>query len=102
MFLMPFTRSISNDTDASNKPDVTGVHLQHLARGQVVLDDLTVELDPRRARARHALQDEALAAEEARAELLLEADLERDARQPAQVTAAVHHVLAACRRARAA
>ena len=76
-------------------PDVAGVDPDRLPRRELVLDDLAVELDPGVAGARHLLEDEAGAAEETGADLLLEPDRQLDARHAAQVAGAVDHVLVA-------
>ena len=53
--------------------DVPGVHPQRLARGQLIADQLAGQFDPGPALAADALQQEALAREDACAEGLLEA-----------------------------
>src|SRR5581483_2771227 len=64
-------------------------------RREVVLDDVAVQLDERAAAAGEALEDEAGAAEDARAEALLQVDAELDAGVAADEAVPVDGVLAA-------
>src|SRR5487761_1629035 len=70
--------------------DVTRVHEQRLARLQRVGGQLAGQLDPRPALTVQPLQDEALAAPQAAAERLLQADARGHARRAAQPAALVH------------
>ena len=74
---------------------VTGVHHQGLAGVQVVLHDMAVKLGEGHAPAGEFLHDEALAAEEAGAQLLLEKDGQLDALLAGQEAALLHHQLPA-------
>src|SRR5690242_19431477 len=55
-----------------------GIDFQHLVGAERVLHDLAIQADERHARPGQALHDKALAAEEARAELLAELDIQPD------------------------
>ena len=74
-------------------PDMTGVDAQALAGGELVGRDLSGELDPGRAVALEALEEEALPTEDGAAEGLLHGDGRRDVRRPAQPAVAMDYVL---------
>src|ERR1700757_2773043 len=67
--------------DAGRKgSDVSRMHPQHLAGREVFGDNFARKLDPRDALAGDVLQEESVAAEDARAERLLEANSDVDLR----------------------
>src|SRR4029079_5609499 len=78
-------------------PDMAGVDAEQLAWRQVEHANLAVEFHPRLTRPAQLLQDEALTAEDAGPELLLEADRELDALGRTQEPAALDHQLPARR-----
>src|ERR1019366_2257148 len=71
------------------------VHAQRLAGGQLVPDHFTGQLSPGAALAADALQDEALTAEHARGEGLLETGRDLDAGAAGEEPMPVNHVVAA-------
>ena len=74
---------------------ISGIHHQGLTGVQVVFHDMPVELGEGNPPAGELLHDEALAAEEAGAQLLLEKDGQLDARLAGQEAALLHHQLPA-------
>ena len=56
---------------------MAGVHQQLFAGGEIALDEFAGEVEPDDARARHLLQDKAVAAEETGAEAFLPGEFER-------------------------
>ena len=72
---------------------VAGMHAQHFAGREVLLDELAGELEPRRAHAANALQQESIAAKDARAERLLKSQRDGDLRRGAQKAVPVHQIL---------
>ena len=75
--------------------DVAGMDAQDFAGGKVLHDQLAGELDPRRSLAGDLLEQEAVAAKDAGAQRLLEADADGDAVGGAEEAVAVDHVLLA-------
>jgi len=73
--------------------DVAGVDAKGLAGSEVLDDDFAGEFEPGHSFAVDLLEEEAIAAEDAGAEGLLEADAERDARGGAEEAMAMDHVL---------
>ena len=90
-------RVMSKLTEALEHADVAGMDAEALAGGQIVGDDFAAELDPCLGGAAEALEDEAIAAEDARAEALLEADAEDGVRRAAEEAVPVDHVFLAGR-----
>ncbi len=72
--------------------DVAGMDAEGFASGEVFDDDFAGELEPGGSLSRDLLQEEAVAAEDARAERLLEADAEFDASGGAEEAVAVDEV----------
>ena len=75
--------------------DVAGVDAKEFARGEVFDDEFAGELEPSDSLAGDFLQEEAVAAEDARAERLLESDAEFDAGGGAEEAVAVDEVFVA-------
>ena len=72
---------------------VSRMHTQRLAGRQVLDDQLPAQFKPSRSLAGKLLQEESVAAEDARAQRLLKADADGDLRSGAKEAMAVHHVL---------